>query len=126
MPAALSAIGVIVLFILIGGGLYGCPQYKVYEQRLVGEAELARAEYSRRVAVVEAEAKLAGASKLADAEVARAKGVAAANQIIGDSLRGNEAYLRYLWIDKLEGSKQQVIYIPTETGLPMLEAGKRP
>lgn len=55
----------------------------------------------------------------------RAEGVAKANKIIGDSLKGNEAYLRYLWIDKLEGSKQQVIYVSTETGLPLLEAGKR-
>jgi hypothetical protein len=52
--------------------------------------------------------------------------VAQANQIIGDSLPGNEAYLRYLWIDKMEDAKAQVIYVPTETGLPILEAGRKP
>lgn len=36
----------------------------------------------------------------------------------------NEGYLRYLWIDKL-GAGNQVIYVPTEAGLPILEAGKR-
>lgn len=56
------------------------------------------------------------------AEVERAKGIAAANKIIGDSLKDNDAYLRYLWINNLEGGKKQIIYVPTESGLPILEA----
>jgi regulator of protease activity HflC (stomatin/prohibitin superfamily) len=125
-PNYLATLGAIVALILVGGGLYGCPQYQVYQQRLTGEAELARADYNRQVAVREAQAKKDAASLLAEAEVARAKGVAQANQIIGDSLHGNEAYLRYLWIDKMEGAKAQVNYVPTETGLPILEAGRKP
>lgn len=126
MYAILSILGTILLLALVGFGMYGCPQYSVYEQRLTGEAELARADYNRQVAVREAAAKKEAASLLADAEVARAKGVAQANQIIGESLRNNEAYLRYLWINNLEGTKSQTIYVPTEAGLPILEAGKRP
>ena len=68
------------------------------------------------------------ASLLAEAEVARAKGVAAANKIIGDSLKGNEAYLRYLWITDVAGQNtgKTVVYVPTEANMPLLEAGKRP
>jgi predicted aminopeptidase len=106
--------------------MYGCPQYGVYEQKMEGEAELAKAEYSRRTAVVEAQARLDSAAKLAEAEVARARGVAQANQIIGASLKDNESYLRYLWIDKLDSTKGQIIYVPTEAGLPILEAGRHP
>jgi hypothetical protein len=95
-------------------------------QRLQGEAELARAESNRQVAVREAQAKKDAASLLAEAEIARTKGVAEANHIIGASLKDNEAYLRYLWIDKMEGAKAQVIYVPTETGLPILEASRKP
>ena len=62
---------------------------------------------------------------LADAEIARAVGVAKANKIIGDSLKDNEQYLRYLWIDSLQQTQNQIIYVPTEAGLPILEAGKR-
>jgi regulator of protease activity HflC (stomatin/prohibitin superfamily) len=113
--------------VMIGGGaMYGCPQYNVYSSRMNGEAELAHAEFSKQVQVREAEGKLAAATKLADVEVARAKGVAQANQIIGDSLKGNEDYLRYLWINNLEGKNPTVIYVPTEAGLPILEAGRRP
>jgi hypothetical protein len=122
----LILIGLFVVFACVGGGMYGCPQYNVYSARLAGEAELAQAEYSKKVAVQTATATRDAASMLADAEVTRAGGVAKANAIIGDSLKGNEAYLRYLFINELANTKNQVIYVPTEAQLPILEAGKRP
>ena len=106
-------------------GLRGCPKYAVYQQSLTGEAELARAEQNRKITIQEAQAKKEAAKMLADAEVERAKGVAEANRIIGESLKGNEGYLRYLWIQGLqEGATPQVVYVPTEAGLPLLEAGR--
>ena len=98
------------------------------EKKAKGEAELLEAESTKKVAVESARAKLDSAKLLADAEIARAHGVAEANKIIGNSLKNNEAYLRYLYItslEKAEGSGAQVIYIPTEAGMPILEAGKR-
>ena len=62
------------------------------------------------------------AKLLAQAEVERAKGVAEANRIIGDSLKGNESYLRYRWIEGLQTNQMQVIYVPTEANLPLLES----
>lgn len=110
----------------IGGCLYGWPQYKVYEQRLEGEALLAHAQSAKEVAVAEAKAKMEAAELLSQAEVKRAEGVAQANKIIGDSLKDNESYLRYLWINQLESNNPTVIYVPTEAGLPILEAGRHP
>lgn len=119
---------VIVTIGLIFGIFWGWPQYKVYSQEMEGEAILAKAQSERRVLVETAKAKL-DASKLdAQAEIERAKGVAASNKIIADGLQNNENYLKYLWISKL-GENQNaptVIYVPTEAGLPILEAGKRP
>lgn len=103
-------------------GMWGLPKYGVYKQGLAGEAELANADYSRQVAVREAQAKKDSAVLLAQAEVERARGVAQANKIIGDSLKDNEAYLRYLFVNNLADTKDQVIYIPTEANLPILEA----
>lgn len=123
----IKGIGIVLAIVLFLSfiGLWGCPQYAIYAQKMDGEAELAKASYSKQVAVQEAQAKMNAADLLAQAEVRRAEGVAKANKIIGDSLKENEAYLRYLWIDKLEGAKNEVIYVPTEAGLPILEAGKR-
>lgn len=120
-----SIIGIFVVVVTCGL-MFGWPTYNVYQQRLAGEAELARADYNRQIAVREADAKKASASLLADAEIARAKGVAQANEIIGKSLKDNEAYLRWLWIEALKNGRNSVIYVPTEAGLPILEAGKGP
>lgn len=106
--------------------LSGCdvyPPYRVYSQRMDGEAELARQQFAKQVLVQEAEAKKQAAQAYADAEVIRAEGVAKANKIIGDSLRDNESYLRYLWINNMGEEKgKTVVYIPTEAGLPILES----
>jgi regulator of protease activity HflC (stomatin/prohibitin superfamily) len=108
----------------VGGCMSGMPMYNVYHQRMEGEAELAKANYSKQVAVQEAHAKMESAKLLADAEVLRAEGVAKANKIIGDSLTNNEAYLRYLFVNNLEHTSNQVIYVPTEANLPILERRK--
>lgn len=117
---------VIVAALCVGTGMYGCPQYSVYSKRMDGEAELAQANYSKQVSVQTALAKKDAATFEAQAEVIRAGGVAQANKIIGDSLKNNEAYLRYLFVNNLEHTQNQVIYIPTEAGLPILEAGHKP
>ena len=51
--------------------------------------------------------------------------MAEANRIIGDSLKGNDAYLRYLWILGLQDGSSETIYIPTEANLPIMEATRR-
>ena len=117
------------LAVMVGSCGYFYPKYRVYSATMTGEAEFAQAEQNRRIAILEAEAKLESAKALALAEVERAKGVAEANRIIGQSLQGNEGYLRSLWIQNLEsGSKDgnlSVIYVPTEANIPILESGKR-
>jgi regulator of protease activity HflC (stomatin/prohibitin superfamily) len=116
---ALVAVGVVV----IGGLIFiGGPQYNVWQQSLAGKAELQKAEYTRQVAVLEAQAKKDSAQQLADAEIIRAQGVAKANQIIGNSLKDNREYLQYLYITGIEdGSKNGnvTIYVPTEGGMPV-------
>jgi len=123
-----SLIGLLILCGLVAGGMVGCPQYSVYEQRLTGEAELARAQQNRQIAINEAQAKEEAATHLAAAEVERAKGVAGANQIIANSLKGNESYLRYLWITEVAAvgkDGKTVVYVPTEANLPILEATRK-
>lgn len=112
---------------LIAACMWAFPHYSVWQQGLAGEAELKRAEQNKRIAVQEAQAKLDSSKLLAESEVERAKGIAQANKIIAEGLGGPEGYLRWLWIDALNNPSKgsQIIYIPTEAGLPVLEAGKR-
>lgn len=121
---ALIAILILASILLIAGICAGASVYSVWSERKAGQAELARAECNRQIKTLEAKAAMESAKHLAYAEIIRAKGVAEANRIIGDSLKGNESYLRYLWIHGLSDGKNQVIYVPTEANLPILEANR--
>lgn len=115
---------VLVFLLAVLGVMIGLPRYRVWTQSLAGQAELKRAEYNRRIAVEEAVAAKDAAEALALAEIERAKGVAEANRIIGDSLQGNDAYIRYLWVQGVHSEGNSIIYIPTEANLPILEANR--
>jgi hypothetical protein len=110
-----SLFGGVILIFLLG---YVVPVMKPWWAQQDGKAELAQAEQNRQIKVIEAEAAKT-------AEITRAEGVAKANEIIGSSLKGNEDYLRYLYITGLtEQTNKEVIYIPTEATMPILEAGR--
>lgn len=117
--------GATLLLGIIALAMYGCPQYNVWQKGLAGQARLAEAEQSRKIAIEEAKAIKESAEYKADAEVIRAGGVARANEIISEGLGGPEGYLRYLWIDSLTQRQGDTIYVPTEAGLPILEASRR-
>lgn len=114
----------IIIICMISLAMFAFPQYRVWQQNKEGEAELARAEQNRQIAILEAKAKEESAKSLANAEIIRAEGIAKANTIIGDSLQNNDAYIHYLWIETLKESKDQVIYIPTEAGIPITESAR--
>lgn len=123
--AAVIGFGMVLFVLLCGAAMWGCPTYNVYSSEMAGKAELAQAQSNRQIKTLEAQAQQESAKHLAQAEIERARGVAEANKIIGESLRGNEDYLRYLWIHNLESAERsgaQVIYVPTEANLPILEA----
>lgn len=117
--------GVVLLAGLVILGLWGCPQYKVYQQRKEGEAMLAHAQASKEVAVAEAKAKMESAALLSQADTLRAHGTARANQIIGQSL--TEPYLQWFWIEQLKENQaeNQYIYVPSgPLGMPIMEANR--
>ena len=116
----------VILGIVFMWSYYNFVQPKIYiwQQRMAGQAELAHAEFSRQIAICEAQAKKESAKALAEAEIIRSEGVAQANKIIGDSLKGNESYLRYLWVQGLQTNQMQVVYVPTEANLPIMEANR--
>ncbi len=106
--------------------MFGIPKYNVWQQGLKGRAELSRATQNRQIKIQESQAKADAAKYEAQAEITRAEGVAKANEIIGNSLRGNEVYLHYLWVNALTERQgdQTVVYVPTEANIPIMEAGR--
>lgn len=122
------AVAISVAF--MGLSTAACGDIGVYMAKKEGEAELAKAVSSKQVMVETAKANLESAKLNAQAEIERAKGTDQANRIMASSLGGPENYLRWAYIDMLRETAgrgdRQVIYLPTEAGMPLLEAGKRP
>jgi len=123
LTTALVIFGIFAFGVLILLAMWLMPKYRIYKQDLAGQANLRQQEWEKKISIESAKAKKESATLEADAEVERAKGVAKANEIIAGSLEGNESYLRYLWIDKI-ADNPNVIYVPTEASLPILEAGR--
>jgi len=124
-----SSATVVVVFLLIiglafiGSLFWALPKYSIWQREMKGKAELAEATWNRQIQVEEAQANLESEKLNAQAEVERAKGAAEAQNIISSTLTSE--YLQYLWIQKVEGGEnKQTIYVPSEAGLPILEANR--
>lgn len=115
--ASIGLIGLIILF------MFGGPIYRVWQQEMRGRAQFAEAEQNRRIKIEEAKANLEAEKLNAQAEVERAKGAAEAIKIENGTL--SDRYIQYLWVRNQNNlNDKTVIYIPTETNLPILEAGR--
>lgn len=118
-----TVIGIMIvtfICIIVGLLMWIIPQYSVWSKGLNGEAQLREAEYSKQVLIEEAKANLEAEKLNAQAEVERAKGMAEAMEIEGGKL--TDTYIKYLWVRSMTGNQATTIYIPTEAGLPILEA----
>lgn len=115
------AIGVAIL-VLIGVSMaFIRPWYNVWSQEMEGKAEFAKAEQNRKIKIEEARANLEAEKLNAQAEIERAKGAAEAIRIENGSI--TPTYIQYLWVRQQgELNNKTVIYVPTETNLPILEA----
>ena len=121
---AIFAVGVGLVIAVVFGGIWGWNSIRVWTAETSGRAQLAEAEFSKQVQLEEAKANLEAQKLNAQAEVERAKGAAQAIEIESGKL--SENYIRYLWVQQQNNlSDKTVIYIPTEAGLPLLEAGQR-
>ncbi len=110
----------VLIVLLIALMLWGIPKYKVYSRELNGKADLREAEWNRQIAIQEAQALKESSKLKAEAEIIRAEGIAEANRIIANSL--TEEYIKYKFVEGLNDGNTEVIYVPTEANLPILEA----
>lgn len=117
------AITIAIVVITITGLMVGIPPYRVWSEGMKGKAEYTRAEQNRKIKIEEAKANLDAEKLNAQAEVERAKGAAEAIKIENGSL--TPTYIQYLWVRQQNANtNNRIIYIPTEAGLPVLEAGR--
>lgn len=121
------ALGIILMTVAVAMAIgllfglgWGYQEFKVYAKRQSGKAQLAEAEFSKQVQLEEAKANLESQKLNSQAEVERAKGAAQAIEIEDGKL--TDKYIKYLYVQNLEKLDTTLIYVPTEAGLPLLEA----
>ena len=120
---------VILVATIVLALMFGVPKYNVWRTFVaieaaqnLGKAELIRAQENRKIAIEEAEANLEVQGLNAQSEVKRAIGMAEAIEIEDGKL--TEQYIYYLWVRNIDKMDGDVIYIPTEANLPILEANR--
>lgn len=114
----LAAVGIVLIIVAMA---FIRPWYNVWSQEMEGKAEFAKAEQNRKIKIEEAKANLEAEKLNAQAEIERAKGAAEAIRIENGSI--TPTYIQYLWVrQQSDLSNKTVIYIPTESNLPILEA----
>lgn len=119
------AIGVcLVGLVLLVGIPFTWVATKEWRKNISGQAALAEARSASKVKTERARADYESSKLNAKAEIERAKGTAEAVKIENGAI--TPSYVNYLYVKNLgKGKGNRVIYVPTETGLPILEAGKR-
>lgn len=118
----------VAVVLVIAVMMFGLPMYNVWQQEMAGKAEMAKAEQNRKILVEEAKARLEAEKLNAQAEIERAKGMAEAMKIENGTL--NSVYNQYLFIRTLEkladkGNLPQIIYMPSEGLVPVMDVSKK-
>lgn len=110
---------IIAAIVIIAGMMFGLPQYSVWQQEMAGKARLAEATQSRQILIEQARAEKEAATLQAEAI-----------KIMGEAAQKYPEYRKQEFIgafgEALKAGKiSQIIYVPTEANIPVLEAGKR-
>ncbi len=96
------------------------PYYKVWSQEMRGKAALAEARQSKMIQVEQARAELDSAQLRAEA----IKTIGIASQKYPEYR--TQEFIGAFGEALREGQINQIIYVPTEGNIPILEAGSRP
>ena len=74
MTTSFVLVTLLLFLILIGGGLVGCPYYKVWERKMAGQAELQYQQGARQALIAQAAAEDEASIKRAEAATRRVRG----------------------------------------------------
>ncbi|WIF21975.1 protease [Shewanella phage vB_SbaS_Y11] len=117
---AIAAICVALVVGSIMAVMVVMPYYRVWSQEMRGKAALAEATQSKMIQIEQARAEL-------ESSELRAKAI----KTIGVAAQKYPEYRHQEFVGAFgealrEGTINQIIYVPTEANIPVLEAGKRP
>lgn len=110
-------IGIVSAVVVIAAFLFGYPVWNVWQQEMEGKAIKAKAEFSRQALISQAHAEK-------DAALLRSEAIS----IVGKAAKEFPEYRQQEFIGAFAhalelGKIAQIIYVPTEANIPIIEAG---
>lgn len=103
----------IVITVTVGGLMLGIPKYNAWRAKVAGQAELMKAEYTKRVLI-----------ETARAEYEAAELQASAIAIVGQAAKDFPEYRHQQFIqmygEALQNGHVQMIFVPTEANIPLI------
>lgn len=117
-----ETVGFLAAIVLFVGALAFCfwffPNYRVWNAGLSGKASLMRAEQEKQIQIEQAKAELESAKLRAEAI-----------EIMGEAAQKYPEYRTQEFIGAFaeaikSGAVNQIIYVPTEANIPIVEAGR--
>lgn len=113
-----AGVAVILTMLIIIILLFGFPMWNVWRAGMAGEAQLKSAEQTRQIQVLQAKGEKEAAQHRADAIA-----------IVGKASRDFPEYRQQEFIGSFaealhNGNIHQIIYVPTEAGIPITEASR--
>lgn len=124
-PLLIGAGVAIVIVLLFVWFTVFYPRWSVWASRKSGEAELANAEKEQKIQIARAQSRKDAAVLNKEAAIIEAEAVSSQIEKIGKELQSHDLFLKWQWIDMMKHKPDgSVIYVPTEAGLPILEANR--
>lgn len=125
IAAGITAIALVVFTLM-----WGWTHFRLWKAEYIGRAFEIEKEYRGKGILAEAEYAKKARIEQASAELAAAKDTAAAIEIVGRAAKQYPEYRQQEFMLSFgealrEGVIDQVIYVPTEGNVPVMEAGKR-
>jgi regulator of protease activity HflC (stomatin/prohibitin superfamily) len=110
-----AVVAVIAAVLLLIGTCAGYPRWNVYQQEMKGRAMLRQAESEKKILVTQAQAE-------ADAAKLRAQAIAEVGKAAQEFPEYREQEFIGSFAEALhQGKIQQIIYVPTERNIPIVE-----
>lgn len=117
--AILVGLVLLIVAIIYIGKLVN-PRLNLYRSNTEKQAVIKEQEAISEAEVFAAEKRVIAAAAEAEARIIEAQSIAEAQAIISETL--TPEYLTWRFYEMLGETENQVIYVPTEAGLPVLEA----
>lgn len=114
-----------IVLVILGWILVGYPKWRVWASHQSGLADLQKAKNEQQIQIAMAQSRLDAAELNKQAAVIEAQAVALQIAEIGAQLTTHDLFLKWQWIQMMEKhSHDSIIYVPTEAGIPILEANR--